>query len=70
MAKKKKILILSESTINSVIGFLLFEIEIKCLVARKACVCDLGPLEIAQLCSKHLEKAFSTSLPEVLSKHT
>lgn len=64
MWQKKNTLILSESTISSVIGFLLFAIEIECLLARKACVCDLGPLEIAQSCSKHLGEAFRTRLPE------
>jgi len=35
-SKKKKILILSESAINGVIEFLLFEIEIKCLSGKKS----------------------------------
>jgi len=36
MEQKKKILILSESAINGVIEFLLFEIEIKCLSGKKS----------------------------------
>lgn len=42
--KKKKIPLLSESTVNIVIGFLLFEIEITCFSGKKSTFIRFRPL--------------------------